>query len=212
MDHYEDTFGIILMHWKVRNRLFIYALILLALIAIDQFSGCSLADIVNDYLENRLGKTPEGEGRLDFAAVDFIARFVLLCVVIQYYQRSIQIDRMYKYIHRLEGQLCEFMGADVIAREGKAYLSRTGVPESNLKDNRPWILKRIGPLYTHVFPAALSLLAIFSLALTIKSIRQCIANDQLAMGHLGIDILSILCSVGIVFYSVLYMVWVELRR
>jgi hypothetical protein len=86
------------------------------------------------------------------------------------------------------------------------------VPQDNQDDNRPWILKRIGPLYTYIFPIVLSILAIFSFALTIRSIRQCIAQDELVIGHLFTDILSILCSLGIVFYSVLYVIWVELRR
>jgi hypothetical protein len=116
MDHYKDTFGIILMHWKVRNRLFIYALVLLGLIGLDHLSGASLADAVNSYIRKEFIATGEQWKGLEFAIVDLMAQFVLLCVVIHYYQRSIQIDRMYNYVHRLEGQLCELLGPDVIAK------------------------------------------------------------------------------------------------
>lgn len=200
------------MHWKVRNRLFIYALILLGLIGLDHLSGRSLADAVNGYIRKKFIEPGQIWPGLELAVLDLIARFVLLCVVIHYYQRSIYIDRMYYYIYRLEGQLCELLGPDVITREGKVWVSRNGVPDDNEKDNRPRILRWIGPLNTCIFPIVLSLLAIFSFALTIRSIRQGIAQDGLVFGDLFTDVLSMLCSLGIVFYSVLYMVWVQLRR
>ncbi len=38
LDHHKDTFQIILYHWKVRNRLFLFILILLALMGYYQLS------------------------------------------------------------------------------------------------------------------------------------------------------------------------------
>jgi len=234
MDHYKDTFSILQGHWKARNRMFMYALILIALIAIDHFSGCSLADSVNDYLKNKFAPSSERWQDLDFAVIDFMARFVLLCVVIQYYQRSIHVDRSYRYVQYIEEQICKRIGRNLIAREGKAYYSLSGRPTD--KKKRPLFLLAVGPLYTYVFPVALSLLMLWGFLLSFPKIlygftdflsvvlklvggaifggsraHQSAEFDQMSFGII-IELLSAMCSVAIIGYSIMYMVWVRRKK
>lgn len=210
MDHYKDTFSILLGHWKVRNRLFIYALLVMALIALDSVSPGSMSSLANGYLEKTFhgDKSQEWAG-LDFAVIDLMARFLLLALVVHYYQRSIAIDRQYTYVDHLERQICEFMGGEYVTREGKAYFSRTGVPtpgpvnssSADSPDKRPLLLRWVAPLYTRVFPAVLCILVIW------KTIGQ-----DLPAWKSPVGILSIACSLAIVLYSVIYVRWVVWRR
>ena len=209
LDHYNDTNAVTTRHWRERNRLFMYALLVTALIAVSSFSPQSLSDLVNGWLE----KTFLSEGaewkRLEFDAIDLAARFLLLCLVIQYYQRSILVDRQYRYLHRLEERLCELTGTNDFTREGQAYFSRKGTPDEGAKaapagaspDDRPWFLRGVGPLYVYVFPLLLSALVIW------RSIAQDLGARHWAVAYLGV-----LCSVAIVGYSVFYVIWVRWRR
>jgi len=57
--------------------------------------------------------------------------------------------------------LCRLLGEDLITREGRGYLSETGVPrDRDDVDRRPLFLRRIAPLYTYCFPVIPPLLLI----------------------------------------------------
>jgi hypothetical protein len=200
MDHYKDSFAILLGHWKARNRLFVYVLLLIAIIG--GLSPSSLSDLVNGYLKKAYMEKDQVWRPLDFAVIGLLARFLLLCLVIQYYQRSILVDRQYKYIHHIEEQLCKFTGGDYITREGRAYFSRKGVPSTSGKDQRrPLFLRCVGPLYVYIFPLVLSVLVIWKLI-----------EWDLCRTISAVSILSALCSLGVVTYSVFYMIWIRWRR
>jgi hypothetical protein len=155
LDHHKDTFQIILYHWKARNRLFIFILILLALNALDFYSPNSISQWVNALITQNLGKEVPV---LDFEIVGTVMLFLLLTLVIEYYKRSINVDRQYRYLISVEENICDAMGDDYITREGKSYFSRTGVPEAGDKKNkRPIYLRYVGPLYIYFFPVILIL-------------------------------------------------------
>ena len=211
MDHYRDSFGILLGHWKSRNRLFMYALIVMALIALNGLSPGSLDSMINAYIRDNILKGPADYTPLNFAIVDLIARFVLLCLVINYFQRSILVDRSYKYIHRLESRIRILTGEPCFDREGKAYFSRSGDPNdqpqpappeagaqaTRPKDDRPLALRWIGCLYIYAFPVLLCVLVIW------QSYTWDFDAKQVVIG-----IFSAVCSLAIVIYSASYMLWV----
>lgn len=114
MDHYKDTFQHILYHWKVRNRLFIYILVILAFLAIDTYSPGSLSELVNAYLEKQFGKAAP---QFDLNIITTTIWFLMMSIIIQYYQRSIHVDRQYRYIDQIERFLCRELGGDYITRE-----------------------------------------------------------------------------------------------
>lgn len=222
LEHYRDTFEHLLYHWRFRNRLFIFILVLLGVIALDcitvplpkmdweamklvetekepvEKQERLLSSLVNAYLRSKLDLTDEQTDLLSFAVIDLIARFLLLSLVVEYYRRSIHVDRQYRYVASLEDRACELMGGDYIRREGRAYFSKKGVPGPGEKDERPVFLRWVAPLYVYVFPIALIALV------TWKTIER-----DLAFRNPVMDILSLLSSAGIVVYSVLYMVWVK---
>jgi len=219
IDHYKDTFGILQSHWKVRNRLFMYILILIAVIALDSItvkstqtqidpseavSGSAesqkgrqrlLSSLVNDFIEMKLKAKDKTFDPIDFPVIDMMARFLLLCLVIQYYQRSIFVDRQYRYIHNLESNLCSFLGEDFVTREGKSYFSRTGSP-TDQNGKRPVFLRSVGKLYVYVFPTVLIAFVIWRL----------FERDLLSKSLL-VNVISFLLSASIVFYNMLYLYW-----
>jgi hypothetical protein len=200
LDHYKDTFQHILYHWKVRNRLFVYVLILLAVIALDTYQPGMLSELVNAYIAKTLQSAGQGAPALDFAVIRSAAWFLLLSLVIQYYQRSINVDRQYMYIANLEEQICDTMGGDFVTREGKAYSSVTGVFERGEKSKRPLFLQSVGPLYTLFFPLILIIFVGF------KLVREELPPKQIT------DWFNIVIGLVIVLYNVFYVIWVRYRK
>lgn len=194
MEHYKDTFQLILYHWKVRNRLFIYIIIILALVGLDSYSPGSLSKLVNAYITHKVPKAPT----FGFDVIGTLAWFLLLSLVIQYYQRSIFVDRQYRYVQRLEEQICSEMGGDYITREGKAYFSRKGTADEGGK--QPLFIRGVGPIYVYAFPILLIVFVI------LKLIRECYPPKCL------IQFLNIGIGIVIICFNVFYLIWVKWRR
>ena len=200
LDHYKDTFQLILYHWKARNRLFVYVLVLLAVVALDAYQPGALSDLVNAYIAKNLQSPGQEALTLDFAVIRSATWFLLLSLVIQYYQRSIHVDRQYRYLANLEEQICQVMGGDFVTREGKAYSSKTGVFKHGEKGKQPLFLRAVGPLYVYFFPLILILLVI------LKVLKEDVPPNQIS------NWFNIVIGVVIVLYNVFYVVWVKLRK
>jgi ABC-type multidrug transport system fused ATPase/permease subunit len=226
MEHYKETFENILYYWKARNRLFVFILILLTAMALDLAQPGSIAQVTNAYIAKTLASGSAQPGgpttqlpTLDFSAVGSLCWFALLCLVIQYYQRSIHVDRQYNYIHRLEEKLSALTGDDnFITREGKAYLTATGAVDAQNKgkgeapdtekdkakdderDERPLYLRVVGLLYIYVFPAALSAFVLFS-----------VYRDRSRWYEITF-ILNVVFGAAILFYNILYVRWIKVKK
>ena len=194
MDHYKDTFQHILVHWKTRNRLFVFALIIIALMALDLVSPGSLSKLVNGYIERSVNNPPT----FDFDVIGSAAWFLLLSIVIQYYQRSISVDRQYKYIHKLEEQICEDMGGDLVTREGKSYFSKTGAADKPGK--QPLFTRAVGPIYVYFFPLFLISFVIM------KVVHENLWPEK------ATDYFNIVVGLSIISYNIFYVLWVKFRR
>jgi hypothetical protein len=200
LDHHKDTFQHILYHWQVRNRLFIYVLVLLAVTALDTYSPDSIARMVNGYIAKLLD-TPENAAPLfDFKVIGCVIWFLLLSLVISYYQRSISVDRQYRYIDQLEQQLCAEMGGDFITRESKSYYSKTGAYRPNEPQQQPWFIRLVGPLYTYFFPAILVMFIGY------KLYKQDLPPKDVT------DVFNLVIGSVIILYNFLYVLWVVDRR
>ena len=200
LDHYKDTFQHILYHWKLRNRFFVYVLILIAVIALDTYQPGALSDLVNAYIAKTLQSSGQGVPALDFAVIRSATWFLLLSLVIQYYQRSISVDRQYRYIANLEEQICQIMGGDFVTREGKAYSSKTGVFKPEEQGKRPLFLRAVGPLYIYFFPLILTIFVGF------KLVREALPPKQIT------DWFDIVIGLVIVLYNAFYVVWVKFQK
>lgn len=191
LDHHKDTFQIILYHWKARNRLFLFILILLSLIALNFYSPNSISQWVNAFIKKNLG---EQVPTLDFEIMGTVFLFLLLTLVIEYYKRSINVDRQYRYLISVEENICQAMGGDFITREGKAYFSRSGIPEPNKKNKRPLYLRLVGILYTYFFPVILTLFLSFK-----------IYSDFLPFKIT--TILNTILGLLMIGYNIFYLIW-----
>ena len=200
LDHYKDTFQHILYHWRARNRLFVYILILLAVIALDTYQTGMLSDLVNAYVAKTLESPGQEAPCLDFAVIRSAAWFLLLSLVIQYYQRSISVDRQYQYIANLEEQICQIMGGDFVTREGKAYFSKTGAFKRGEESRRPLFLQAVGPLYTYFFPLILTVFVGF------KLVTEALPPKQTT------DWFDMVIGLVIILYNVFYVAWVTRRK
>lgn len=200
LDHHKDTYHYIDDQQKRRNRLFVFLLLLLALMTLDTFSPQLLPEITNAYVRKTLGKDGEPLPQFDFSVIGSAAWFLLLSLTIQYFQRSILIDRKFNYIDRLEQQICREIGGSFITREGSAYYSETGVSTGERTDLRPLFLRAVGPLYTYIFPLILTALIVIKLA------RE---NFEF---HSGADYFNLIIGLCIILYSFFYLVWVSFRK
>jgi hypothetical protein len=219
MDHYRDTYGIVRRHGGARDRLFLSILVLLVLIAIDGLSRGTLSKVINGYVASHLVGGAEEWERLDFTAIiHLLVDFCLLSLVVRYYQRTMLTTRTYRYLIGLEEQMCEWLGGRYITRHGEAYFSREGVPISRAKERQPWFLRFARVVYDGFFPLTLGSLAVWiflgflpafdTLVENIRTMTYDPATIKLTVSQLG----SGVCSLGIAFSSLLYLVWVVLRR
>ena len=201
LQHYQDTFANIAYHWRIRNRLFIYTLLLLAVMAFDTNSPNTVALLFNAYLAKTLMPNGGSPVQVDLQIVGSAIWFLLLSLVISYYQRSVYLDRQYYYIGDLENKLALDMEGDFITREGKSYNSARGAYNSAANtESRPLFLLRLGPLYTHIFPAVLVAFIVYKLL-----------QEDVPIRHFS-DLINLLIGGGIVFYNVLYVLWVRHKR
>lgn len=219
MDHYRDTYGIVTRHGKVRDRLFLFILVLLVLIAVDGLSRGTLSKVINGYAASHLVGSAEEWERLDFTAIiHLLVDFCLLSLVVRYYQRTILTTRAYRYLAGLEEQMCKWLGGPYITRHGDAYFSREGIPCLRGKERQPWFLRFARVVYDCVFPLTLGGLAVWMfvgfmpafdvLGRNVRTMTYDPATIKLTASQVG----SGVCSLGLAFSSFLYLVWVVFRR
>jgi len=219
MDHYRDTYGIVTLHGRVRDRLFLFILVLLVLIAIDGLSRGTLSKVINGYVASHLVGSAEEWEKLDFTAIiHLLVDFCLLSLVVRYYQRTMLTTRTYRYLIGLEEQMCQWLGGPYITRHGEAYFSSEGVPCLRGKKRQPWFMRFARVVYDGVFLLTLGFLAAWMFLGTapafevvgenIRSMTYDPATIKLTVCQIG----SGVCSLGIAFSSLLYVVWVVFRR
>ena len=129
-DHYKDTDAICREFQKQRDRYFLYVWLMLLTLFILAAYPIESIRMLSQGLEEKAGISFEFGNNL----VQSFVWLMFLWSVIRYYQKTIYIERSYRYIHELEKEL-------EIYREGKEYLN-----------NYPAILKLIHVMYQWVFP------------------------------------------------------------
>lgn len=139
-EHYAHTFDFLQSHLKKRDRLFVGVLILMFLMLFQIYTPDETSGILTQVISKKLDlKAP-----INFLYVQSIIWFVLLSVIIKYFQSVVFIERQYSYIHALEKTLSVEYGDGSFTREG----------DSSLKDY-PVFLNWASFLYTILFPSIL---------------------------------------------------------
>ncbi len=203
LEHHKDTSEQILFHWRLRNRMFVFLLLVLALMTLNAYSPTLLPGLTNAYISSTLADEDGTAPNFDFGAVGSAVWFLLLSLTIQYYQRSIHVARLYEYISDIERRLGKQMGGNYISREGGAYFSEDGTADDEANpelDKRPLFLRAVGPLYVYFFPA---LLTITILAMLISG------NSRFDRAT---DFFNWVIGLVIILYNSFYVIWVKWRK
>lgn len=124
-DHYKETFQYIRERETLRVRLFLFLIALYAVLAVQiqyprKFDG-SVETI------NLLGVQVDVSS-LSLAALLSATWVFVLAVVLRYCQTTMNIERQYDYLHKVEGRLSPEFGDDVYCREGGH--TKTSTPAS----------------------------------------------------------------------------------
>ena len=143
-DHYKETCEIMRQEIKRRWQLtltIIISMLFLSLLIVDEEEGMG---IIKGYLSNQFG-----EGVIfKFKYINTTVIYTYLVIVMAYYQKNIQIERLYGYIHKVEAQLDQFG----VTREGEEYLHCY-----------PFMLTLVDRIYKWLFPALIGFVAIFKI-------------------------------------------------
>jgi hypothetical protein len=153
-DHYKETFSLISISNKLRDKLFIYLLIALSFMFLQINSVKEINDIglklAEKYLGVSLSLSPE--------FISGMFWFITLSLVIKYAQTLVYIEKQYDYIHKLESTIDNEIGNNkVFSREGFSYLN-----------NYPKFSTWVWIIYTIVFPIMLLLILGYKICMEYK--------------------------------------------
>ncbi len=186
-EHYRDSFQYVRELWKLRNRLLVLILLVLTLMFLQITDAAELNKAIAGLGKKSLGVMIS----VNPLFLNTLMWVVLLAVTIPYFQYSVLIDRQYTYLDGLEGRLRELLQDDVIAREGRFYLTERSLFQRHVKH-----------LYLSVFPALLVL------AVAVQWWNE-IGGRGNWDPHLILDSLLALILLG---YTGLYLLWVHAHR
>lgn len=147
-DHYKETCDIMRQEVSKRWRLtlaIIALILLLLLLIVDESEGIGL---IIGYLKNQYGD----DIIIKFKYINTALIYTYLIIVMAYYQMNIRVERLYGYIHKTEAKLNEKKNLGV-TREGAEYLRCY-----------PFMLTVVDRIYKWLFPALISFVAIYKIA------------------------------------------------
>lgn len=147
-NHYKDTFASIQDYLKHRDRLFLFVLVVVTLLLFEVYSPSGFAEAISQFITKKL----ELKTAIDVSFVASVIWFVLLSLVVRYYQTVVHIERQYDYIHKLEEHLSAEYDGKAFTREGKSYLQQY-----------PLFSHWARILYTFIFPIFLVIIVVFKI-------------------------------------------------
>lgn len=181
--HYTHTFDFLQTHLKKRDRLFAGLLLILAILLFQIYTPSEASNLISSLIEKKL----DIKTTINLLYIQSIIWFVLLSVVIKYFQSVVFIERQYTYLHSLEDNLSSEYNGQAFTREGKSYLS-----------NYPAFLNWASFLYTMLFPA---ILAVVTTSKIVSEYRQYGYREVLLWFNVIIYI-SIMISIGLYLYGI----------
>jgi len=117
-DHYKDTFERISQEKAIRDKYFIYMLLLSILILLSVYLPNVIGTLVSGLLKEKTGSSKS----IDYNWIKSIIIFAFIWVSFAYFRSCLNIERLYKYIHKVESELTKRMGSLEITRESTNYL------------------------------------------------------------------------------------------
>jgi len=138
--HYAHSFDFLQTHLKKRDRSFLRVLVLLIVMLFQLYTPKEASNFISQLIINKFKLSTA----INFLYIQSIIWFVLLAVVVKYFQSVVFIERQYNYIHSLEDLLSKEYEKKAFTREGESYLK-----------DYPLFLNWASFLYTMLFPAIL---------------------------------------------------------
>lgn len=181
--HYSHTFDFLQTHLKKRDTLFMWVLLMLVIMLFQIYTPSESSSIVAQLIEKKL----EVKTQFNFLFIQSAVWFVLLALIIKYFQSVIFIERQYSYLHSLENLLSSEYKEAAFTREGKSYLS-----------NYPTFLNWASFLYTVLFPA---ILAIITTSKIIREYKEYGFGEVLIWFDTAI-FLFVIISLGLYLYGI----------
>ncbi len=119
-DHYKETFARQRELERSRDRLFLWVILLFAVLSVEIGYPAEFTDSVQTVL---LLGTEIDLAKLPLAALLSATWVLTFAITLRYCQVSIFIDRQYRYVHILEQHISPMVGGgDLYQREGEVYL------------------------------------------------------------------------------------------
>lgn len=179
-DHYKDTCSITSEAAKRRDRLLIYVVIALGILAIQGVIPEISDRAINEFLSFKFGFITT----VDLSVLGSGVWFLLLLFILRYFQVSIFVERQYPYLHQLE----ERIENGILSREGKGYLNSYPI-----FSNWMWLL------YTVIFPTLL--LSVTSGKIVSEVKDACLSGWSAGAKFNVLVFILILISVTLYLYS-----------
>lgn len=133
---------------------------------------------------------------LDFRFLSSLLWFVLAALLVPYYQKSVAVDRQFRYLGDLEAKLNVLLGGEFITREGKFY-----------DKYRPRLLRYVGYFYHIVFPLLLHLILVVKLVQEVRS-----ASREPTLASVAFTAADFVVAVVICVYTLFYLDHLRKRR
>lgn len=179
--HYRDTFDHIQACLRVRDRLFLCIIALLAISAFQLFSPGEAPGMMAEWIKEKLSLAMAPN-------VDFLGSvlwFLILGIALRYFQAVVHLERAYAYIHRIESELSPHWDDRIFTREGVNYNS-----------NYPLFSCLMDWMYKLVFPL------VFLLVLSVRIYSDCQTSATLT-GTLAFNIAAFGTTVlGTILYLI----------
>lgn len=152
-DHYKDTCEFQRVNLELRNKLFVYVVLLLGLLILLVLRPDTIGGMIIAVIKEKFNFDMSSS----FGIFQSLLWVLLLYASIRYYQATINIERTYKYIHSVEAR---------IAKEANIQFNREG---GDYLQNYPICSQLIDILYKWFFP----LLYIIIVVIKIVSEKRC---------------------------------------
>ncbi|WP_413669445.1 hypothetical protein ACEN9X_05470 [Mucilaginibacter sp. Mucisp86] len=188
-EHYKDTFDQIKEALQKRFAYTLTCLIIIAVFSLQLTSPDNAKQIAAVVIKNKIGDI-----HINFNFISNIITFALLWASMLYFQVNTTVERLYKYIHQLEDQLCQKLTSPVITREGKFYFN-----------DMPWLTTLIYWIYVLIFPLIIIGAAILKWINDFKSLKSDVF-------YFEIDTLFILLICIISFLYLYYRLSGKIKR
>ncbi len=179
-DHYKDTCEIQRNNLRIRNTAFVIVIVFLGFLLLLSYYPEAIDTAILSFFDHEYGI----DVTIRFEIIQSLVWVILLYSSMRYYQVTIYIERIYKYIYKTEKQLNDSIADKniIIDREGKSYLS-----------NYPKCSIAMDYIYKWFFPV------LYIIAITIKIFAESANSFAFILDMFLFFVILVLCILFICF-------------